>query len=152
LIDLNATSLVPRGVIDHAFTPRRATLYAQRILSLSGWELLSVDATDRDHPSVRSNLALAWPVDRIHVEGAHLLEISSGNNSGWWWNSSGSAIVRSASVTSPHQILNQLALDPLPVVGTDVRASRLYVAQAPQSGFYPVPLANGGGANNAKTK
>jgi len=152
LIDLNATSLAARGVIDHAITPRRATLYAQRILSLSGWELLSVDATDRDHPSVRGNLALAWQVDRIHLEGAHLLEISSGNNSGWWWNSSGSAIVRSASVTSPNQVLNQLALDPLPVVGTDVRGGRLYVAQAPQAGFYAVPLANGGGVNDATPK
>ena len=152
LIDLNATSLAARGVIDHALTPRRTTLHGQRVLSLSGWELLSVDATDRDHPSVRGNLTLAWPVDRVFVEGAHLLEISSGNNSGWWWNSSGSAIVRSALATTPNQILNQLALDPLPIVGANVHAGRLYIAQAPQAGFYPIPVADGGGNQDATPK
>ena len=35
LVDLHRDSVVARGVIEHAFQPRRATLYTDRILSIS---------------------------------------------------------------------------------------------------------------------
>src|SRR5881398_411028 len=60
LIDLNHDSLALRGTIDHESQPRRATVHHDRILSLSGQELLSVDATDRDHPQIKATLPLAW--------------------------------------------------------------------------------------------
>jgi hypothetical protein len=141
LIDLNANSLVARGVLEHQFQPRRATLYANRILSISGWELLSVDASDRDHPVVRGNLALAWTVDRVFLAGAHLIELSGAGGWAWWQNQG--PVLRVALADSPNQILNQLALTNLPVIGATQRGSRLYVAQGQQNWFYPpiVPLA-----------
>ena len=40
LIDLGATSLTARGVIEHRLQPRRATLFGNRVLSISGLELM----------------------------------------------------------------------------------------------------------------
>src|SRR5262249_55661580 len=54
LIDLGSDSLTPRGTIEHSFQPRRATLQNDRIYSISGKQLLTVQASDRDHPEVRS--------------------------------------------------------------------------------------------------
>ena len=69
LIDLNRDSLAARGVIEHEFQPRRAAVHDDRIVSISGQELLSVDATDRDHPVVKDDLTLAWSVDRLFPQG-----------------------------------------------------------------------------------
>ncbi|HYV31614.1 MAG TPA: beta-propeller domain-containing protein, partial [Candidatus Binatia bacterium] len=144
LIDLKATSLVARGVIEHPFQPRRATLYGDRILSLSGWELLSVDATDRDHPLVRGTTMLAWPVDRVILHGNFLLEL--GGTAGWdWWGNAGNPVLRVAAADSPDQLLGQLELTNLPVLSATQRGSRLYIAQGQQGWFYPpVPLADDG--------
>src|SRR5882762_2908874 len=71
LIDLNRDSLVLRGTIDHPCQPRRATVHQDRILSLSGQELLSVDATDRDQPQIKNILPLAWSVDRLFAQDKH---------------------------------------------------------------------------------
>ena len=82
LIDLNPTNLVARGIIQHQFQPRRAAFSHNRILSLSGWELLIVDASDRDNPHVRGDTELAWSVDRLFVQGNYLLELTA--STGWW--------------------------------------------------------------------
>ena len=47
LVDLFADSLAARGVIEHQFQPRRATIYGDRILSVSGQEQLSVKFSNR---------------------------------------------------------------------------------------------------------
>jgi hypothetical protein len=65
LIDLDANSLTARGRIEHEFAPRRATLHRDRVVSLSGVEMLSVDANDRDHPKLTGQLDLAWPINRV---------------------------------------------------------------------------------------
>src|SRR4030095_5098690 len=92
LIDLDGTSLKARGNIEHEFQPRRATVHKDRILSIAGNELLVVDASNRDQPVVKSNTELAWPVNKVFVQGAHLIEISS--SSGWIWNSQASGTIR----------------------------------------------------------
>jgi hypothetical protein len=135
LIDLNATSLKARGIIEHQFQPRRATLYSNRILSVSGWELLSVDATDRDHPLVKSNVPLAWPVDRVFLQGDYLVQLG-GAGGGSWWRTSDRPTLRVAPAESPNDGLNQIDLRDLPVIGATVRDSRLYVAQGPQGWFF----------------
>jgi hypothetical protein len=148
LIDFDANSLTPRGVIQHELQPRRATLYEDRILSLSGWELLSVDASDRDHPVVRSTLALAWPVDRVFLEGDYLLEIG-GSSQGWWgWGGWGTErpTVRVTASDTPNVILQEVELAPVPVLGASVRAGKLYVAQGRSSwGFGPIFVEDGDG-------
>jgi hypothetical protein len=134
LVDLNASSLVARGVIEHQFQPRRATVYAERILSLSGWELLSTDASDRDHPLVRGSTALAWPVDRVILHGNYLLELGS---TGGWGFDSGSPVVRVASADAPDRVITQATLTNLALLGATKRGSRLYLAQGQSQWYYP---------------
>jgi hypothetical protein len=136
LIDLNPTTLVARGVIQHQTQPRRATLSHNRILSLSGWEVLSVDATDRDHPIVRGDAELAWPVDRVFLQGPFLLEIA---DSTAWWGRPDQSSVRVAPADQPGQLLGELSVGALPIVGVDIKGNKLYLAQSCWSA-YPLPL------------
>jgi hypothetical protein len=139
LIDLNPTTLVARGVIEHQFQPRRATGFANRILSLSGSELLSVDATDRDQPVARGKTDLAWPVDRVFVRGNFLIEVTTSTGWGWswWWGQQDQPAVRVTPASDPNQVLGALNLSRLAVLGATVRGDRLYVAQGPSVQFYP---------------
>lgn len=140
LIDLGDSMLTLRGVIEHAFQPRRATYTHERILSLSGMELLSVDAADRDKPSVRGTLALAYPVDRLFLHGDYLLEIAS---SGGWSGYENTAMLRVAAAAEPNQVLAAIPLGSLPVAGASVRGNTLHVAQVQPGG---IPLDSGGDA------
>jgi hypothetical protein len=134
LVDLNENSLTARGIIEHQFQPRRATVYTNRILSISGWELLSVDASDRDHPSLRNSTTLAWPVDRVFLHGNFLVEL--GAAAGWGFDSS-SPVVRVTAADAPDLIISQTALTNLPVLGAAKRGSRLYLAQGQSWWYYP---------------
>ncbi len=144
LIDLNPDNLVKRGVIEHEFSPRRATLYSDRILSISGWELLSVDATDRDNPVVQGMTSLAWSVDQVFLAGDYLIELPI---NGGWWHRSLPAAIRLARAESPNDLVAELVLTNLPIVGADVRGDYLYVAQSSFSSFYyPIYDTTGGQA------
>ncbi|HVR34686.1 MAG TPA: beta-propeller domain-containing protein, partial [Methylomirabilota bacterium] len=128
LIDLEDQSLTARGVIHHQFEARRNLLHRDRVLSLSGAELLSVDVTDRDAPEVTGQLPLAWPVNRVLLSGDFLLEIADGNG---WRASQGAAAIRVATASDPGLILNQFQLNnALPIVGATVRDQSLIIAQA----------------------
>jgi hypothetical protein len=143
LVDLNANSVVARGVIEHQFQPRRATVYADRILSISGWELLSVDASNRDHPQLRGSTTLAWPVDRVFLHGNFLLEL--GSATGWGFDSS-SPVLRVTAADATDQVLNQVVLANLPVLGAAKRGARLYVAQGQSWWYYPgIPVIDADG-------
>lgn len=130
LIDLGETNLVQRGVIEHQMQPRRSTLYRERVLSISGWELLAVDAADRDHPQVTAALELSWPVSRVWVAGAHLLQLFDGRSSYGYAPASQPAL-RVSTQADPHTALNTLRLGEWPVAGATLRDGRLYVLQAP---------------------
>jgi hypothetical protein len=121
LIDLDRNSLRKRGAIDHDLQARRATVHRGRILSLSGEELLSVDATDRDRPKVIAKTELSWSVDRVFLQGEHLIELTS------QWGNEPSLRVVLANQTD--RVLKQLSLTNLPFLGATVRDQRLYVAQ-----------------------
>jgi hypothetical protein len=141
LIDLTATNLVARGIINHQSQPRRATFSHNRILSLSGWELLSVDATDRDHPVVKGDTKLAWSADRLFVEGDFLLELTESTG---WWGFQTPAAVRVTLADQVDKIIGELDLGDLPIVGAAVKGNRLYVAQSPACWFW-LPLDGPGG-------
>ncbi len=141
LIDLDDDSLALRGTIDHESQPRRATVYQDRILSLSGQELLSVDATDRDHPQIKAVIPLAWSVDQTFVQGQHLIELSKASS--WWWNGQPTPAVRITPATEPDRVLNDVDLpNQLPILGATVRDGRLYLAQGQQNSG-PIPLGDG---------
>lgn len=133
LIDLFEDSLVKRGVINHAMQPRRATMVADRILSISGRELLTVDASDRDTPTLTARLDLSWPVDRVLLSGRHLLEFSNPDG----WMESGSASLFVVDVDEPEVILNHVELEAgWRVQGADIRNDRLYLLLGPASYGY----------------
>ena len=140
LVDLNRDSLRARGVIEHSFWPRRATLYGDRILSISSWQLLSVDATDRDHPAVRGETKLAWAADRVFVAGSHLLQLSTASG----WEGDPAPTLRVTPMGDANHVLSEVVLTNLPVLGASVREGRLYVLQGQPSWYWPVPIQTDG--------
>ncbi len=126
LIDLAESSLVKRGAIDHVYRPRRSLMHRDRILSLSGRELIATDATDRDNPVVRAELELIWSVDQVVATDEHLLEIEYGQT----WNKTSGA-VRIASVEEPDESLHTLRFEGSQILGSTRRNGTLYLATAP---------------------
>jgi hypothetical protein len=127
---LGSNSLTARGIIEHEVIPRRATVHNERILSLSGNELLSVNAADRDHPLVTGQLDLAWSINRVLLAGDYLIEVSAVNG----WDESGKPTLRVAPALSPDHVLATLTLSDAPVAGASIRSNRLYVVQAQNDG------------------
>jgi hypothetical protein len=125
LIDLGATSLTLRGVINQRFEPRRATVFENRILSISSHELLTVNAADRDQPVVSSDVALAWAVDRAFMQGNYLIEVENGSN---WTN--GAPTLRVTLASDPDTVESETNLAAAPIVGATTRDGQLYLAQA----------------------
>lgn len=125
LVELVGNELVLRGVIEHDVTPRRATLHKDRILSLSGKSLITVDASDFDQPEVVSDFPLSWAVDRIFVEGDFLIEVTQGNT----WTDEAPAL-RVAAQADPYEPLAEVELETPNVVGATIKDGRLYVIQA----------------------
>src|SRR6266511_3740243 len=112
LVDLKRDWLQARGVIEHEFQPRRATVHRDRVVSISGLQLLSVDASDRDHPVVKEELGLAWPVDRLFVVGDHLPELTTGPDGSWrgWWGDQSGPSLRVALASDPDKVVNEVGL------------------------------------------
>ncbi len=136
LVELDGDDLILRGTIEHDVTPRRATLYESRILSLSGKSLLTVDAADYDAPAVVNELPLSWAVDRVYAEGEFLIEVTQGNP----WSDEAPAL-RVAAQDAPYEILAQAELPEPNIVASTVRDGRLYIVQTEQgqNRFGPFP-------------
>jgi hypothetical protein len=132
LIDLGADTLAARGVIEHTFQPRRATVHGERIVSISGRELLIVNAADRDHPAVTADLELSWAVNRLVLAGDYLIEQSDGG----YWNQPARPVLRVARAAAPDEVLSRLELaESPPVLGVTVRDGRLYLVQGMAGGY-----------------
>ena len=128
IIDLNEKTLKKRGVIEHALQPRRATEYQDFIMSISGQELLSVDATNRDKPVVKGNVELAWFVDQIIPVSDHLLQLARGSN--WYFGEQRGPSLRVAAKADPDDALGSLILEHNAYLsGATVRGDKLYLLQ-----------------------
>ncbi len=126
LIDLLATELVPRGYIEHGMSARRATSHAGRILSISGNELVAVDAADRDAPKTTASLELAWAVDRLVLDDNYLRQVSEGYS----WDATPAPRIRVTSNDSPDSVLNEMTPRfNWPIVGHATKSDLLYVLQ-----------------------
>lgn len=81
LLDLDSINgaLSTRGLISHEFEARRSEMVGDALVSISQRELISADITDRDSPSILSEVSLAWPVDRCLEVGKHLIQIENGD-------------------------------------------------------------------------
>ncbi|MHB8519544.1 MAG: RCC1 domain-containing protein [Limisphaerales bacterium] len=144
LIDLGANALTLRGVLQHQFQPRRATVYGDRIISISGRDLMSADASDRNSPVIRADLELSWPVDRIFLAGDYLVEIANGGG----WNNSSGPTLHVTPAANPDHVLQGYSLTNLPIVGAMVQDRRLYLVQG-QAGWYGPPVLDGKGGADA---
>jgi len=128
IIDLNEKTLKKRGVIEHALQPRRATEYQDYILSISGKELLTVDATDRDNPVVKSEVELAWTVDQVIPTGDYLLQLAKGSN--WYFGEQGGPSIRVASQDDTDTALGLVVLPQTAYLsGASVNGDKLYLLQ-----------------------
>jgi len=133
LIDYSRTALTGRGQIrsDSGLSYRRATVFKDRILSLSNWELASVNATDRDNPVISGLLKLAESVDRLILAGDYLILLSTGN--GWDITT---PVMSVAAASAPEVILGRQSLPSLPLLGATRHGDWLYLAQGtPGSGI-----------------
>lgn len=139
ILDLLPDKLVKRGVIKHQFYPRRATVHASRIVSISPSKLVSVNASDRDNPVVTGEIEISWPVDRVFLAGDYLVQLAVGND---WQGNAPSLMV--AAAKNPDDVVTSLDLANIPVVGTTVRNGVLYVLQA-RSVWDVTPVANSTG-------
>jgi hypothetical protein len=132
LIDLGDDSLVDRGTIDHTLSPRRATFHRDRIISISGRELLSVNIEDRDRPEVTAELELAWPVDRLLVHGDYLIEFSRGQLG---WGDPGPPAMRVTPADDPDTVLQGVPMHhELPILGAAIHQQWLYLVQGAEGG------------------
>lgn len=121
LIDLEPNGLRKRGKIDHDVQARRATIHRNRVISISGTELLSVDAADRDNPKTTSTTELSWAADRVFLEGGHLVTASSPYDR--------APSLRVVSAEDSSSTLNQVRLTNLPLLGATLKNKRLYIVQ-----------------------
>ncbi len=145
LVDLFTDHLATRGVIQHDFSPRRSTVIADRIVSISPEQLVTVNAQNRDHPSVTAALAISYPVDRIIASGDYLLEIADGSS---WLDQAPKITV--AATGDPNQALSVLPLSAAPITGATVRNGVLYILQsqvAQPTSIQPVTSANSSGSS-----
>jgi len=127
LIDLRNDVLTRRGVIDHAVPARRAAVVADRVLSLSARELLSVDISDRDRPVVTSELPLQYQVDRVWVLDDRLLQLGYESISNGLFTR---ATLKLAHASSPDRPTGLLTLAPgLTPLGLELRDRHLHVLQ-----------------------
>jgi hypothetical protein len=149
LIDLGTNSLQARGIIDHTMQPRRTALYVNRILSISGRDLLTVNAGDRDHPVVTADLELSWPVNRVCLGGDYVIEVSDGAV----WQGIPNPVLRVVKPGALDSIQSRLELtNGLPVLGATVRDNRFYLAQGlAGNGNVILPLDNPDGSSDPGT-
>ncbi|MHA3770091.1 beta-propeller domain-containing protein [Verrucomicrobiota bacterium sgz303538] len=126
LFDLLPDSIVKRGAIRHDFSPRRATVVHDRVVTISQTDLISVDATNRDQPKITADLEISWPVDRVILTGDYLMQIGA-KNAGL----AGSTLTISPA-NNPDASLATVDLEGQPVLDASVKDGILYVLQAPR--------------------
>lgn len=122
LVDLEHDSLRKRGFLEQPMAARRATVHRDRILSLTGRELLAVDASNRDKPSVTGRVALSWQVDHVLLSGNYLIEISLATGSE-------PARLRVTEAENPLHVLSIADLGKEQISGAELKNNRLYLFQ-----------------------
>ena len=121
IVDLVGDTLVKRGLVRHSMAARRATVLADRVVSLSGQELLVVDATDRDQPVVKADLDLSFPAERVRVEGDRLDVVGTGAGK--------APRLSRVRASAPDVAMGSLELLPFPVVGMERLGATLHLLQ-----------------------
>ncbi|MBU6169990.1 MAG: beta-propeller domain-containing protein [Verrucomicrobia bacterium] len=126
LLDLDVANgvLSARGVIAHEFEARRSELVGDALVSISQRELIAADITNRDVPSILSEVSLAWPVDACLEVGAHLIQIEDGN---WNWYSDDRSTARISPNDNTEAIYAEIDLGEGRVKIAERRGNNLFV-------------------------
>jgi hypothetical protein len=146
-LDLEKRDLIQRGSIAHEFDARRSEWIGGAVVSISQRVLVAADVSDRDAPSILSEVSLAWPVDRVLDAGSHLLQIEAGSA---FVGGSGQsrASVRVSAHDAPEAVFSETDLGDGHVRGADFRDGKLYILRELRSGFsmfYRSSIMGGGG-------
>ena len=128
-LDLTASDLRLRGFIPHAFDARRAGLAGDTVVSISQRGLVTAAISDRDHPAVLAEVALAWPVDRVLDAGKFLVHIEAGDTWG-----GGRATARVTPPDATEEVLAETDLGAGSVISAELRDGRLFVLREMNAG------------------
>lgn len=123
LVDMDAKNgkLTKRGVIRHAFTPRRANaLRAGIVASISNRELFLLDAANRDKPAALAEVTLAFAADRILGSRDGLLVHAENGN----WRGS-AAMLRVSAATDPDAVAAEASLGDGEILAGALRGNHL---------------------------
>ena len=137
LLDLLRDKIVKRGAIQHAFSPRRATLVNDTVVAISHSRLVTVDATNRDRPAVKADLEIAWSVNRVFNVGRYLVQL--GGSADWGDQRAPKLTVSPSDDTD--ETLTSIDLTKLALIGATVKDDVLYLAQG-ETGYYYDDLAD----------
>ncbi len=132
LVDVKHDSLEVRGAIEHhdyVQAQRATVLNETEIVSLSGRELIVVEASDRDEPEVLVVEPLAWDVQRVVEAGDYLLQFG---NSQAWNAESVSTTVRVTSKNDHDEVIRTFELPGGKIAGTYQDGRYLYVGRLRQ--------------------
>ena len=121
-LDIAGRDLRLRGQITHNFQPRRATVLAGSLASISQRELVTANIADRDNPAILADLLLAWPVNRLVSSGDYLIEIAEG---GSWTGEP--PVARVALTSDPDSVLEEVDLGAGTVRDAVLQGGKLYV-------------------------
>jgi hypothetical protein len=128
-VDLAARDLRLRGEIQHAFDARRADLIGEAVVSISQRVMQVADVSNRDTPAMLSEVALAWPVERVVEAAGHLFQIEDGQAFG-----NSRATVRVSLANDPEAVLSETDLGEGVVKSAEYRDGKLYVIRQVGSG------------------
>jgi hypothetical protein len=137
-LDLAGRNLTLRGAISHEFDARRSDLIGKAVVSISQRVMVAADVSDRDAPSILSEVSLAWPVDRVLDAGGHLLQVETGTGYG-----QSRATVRVSPADSPEAVIAEVDLGDGSVRGADFRDGKLYILRevgSAQAIYYRSPV------------
>lgn len=120
-MDAEAGTLTKRGVIRHAFAPRRANALREGILaSISNRELFLIDAADRDNPSAVAEVTLAFAADRLL--GSRQGVLVHAENGDWRGSA---AVLRVSSAIDPDAVSAEAPLGDGELVAGALRGNQL---------------------------
>ena len=125
IVDVREDALEVRGAIEHEVQGRRATAVGDTVVSISGQEMIVVDATDRDEPDLLTEVSLAWNVAHVVEIGDSLWQIENGQS----WQSDIKTRVRITDKEDFDSVKTDFYLEPGAVAGLHRVGSKLYVGR-----------------------
>lgn len=123
LVDIDAKNgkLTKRGVIRHAFTPRRANALREGILaSISNRELFLLDASNRDNPTSLAEVTLAFAAD--HILGSRDGMLFHAENGDWRGSA---AVLRVSPSTDPDAVVAETSIADGEILAGALRGNHL---------------------------